>query len=526
MTDQPAAPARADTTFHQTAQPTHVATAIPFGGKSTRIGVFFARKITYRHNDATGENFYELSSNVDPQNTTDPRTIIIDDVGSDIFKAILEADPRVDDLFRDESRDLYPRLEVTAGDRVLRPTKPNAQLYRVKSWKSMPMSGIESAARDTIRTMDTLHDIGRDAGLARQERIDIIRKWQLRDMNHYIYPAAVELMGAKFIKPSEIYTEETTVELSEQATDDILNDMVAEEEFGEGVAAQAIAEQEARINTQPLVKAASKKVEQTASAVYTPDPTNAPTMSELDAAFPRDEFGNPKDTHWSEILENAERFVDAITPAAQERGIKPSQLIDEACKVLEVDALIDYKGTGKEAVQAILKAWKPAIEKTPSKTGAVDSVGSVEPGITNEAAVASKKADSDGVIESDDKLIDKAQFRKQRTIKIQGQNYLKAGDRVVMFRADHPGWAVETEAVQLSPEFAVFKATVKDDTGKLLATAHGFCTPALSQKVSGRFVEKAETAAVARVLAFVGYGTDDSLDDSDYLSDSPVKAIA
>jgi len=116
---------------------------------------------------------------------------------------------------------------------------------------------------------------------------------------------------------------------------------------------------------------------------------------------------------------------------------------------------------------------------------------------------------------------DKKTIRKENTIKISGQNYLKAQGRVTMWKNDHPDWTLETDAVSISPEFAVFKASIKNAEGRVVSTGHGMCTPQLATKVSGRFVEKAETAAIARALALAGYGTDDTLDDSDYLSDSP-----
>lgn len=137
-----------------------------------------------------------------------------------------------------------------------------------------------------------------------------------------------------------------------------------------------------------------------------------------------------------------------------------------------------------------------------------------------------KPISQESVNVSEQPIIDKAQFRKERMINVSGQKYLKAGDRVVMFRADHPDWALETETVAIAPDFAVFKAYVRDSAGKVLSTGHGYCTPDLAKKVSGRFVEKAETAAISRALALAGYGSDDTLDDSDYLSDSPVTKAA
>jgi hypothetical protein len=176
-------------------------------------------------------------------------------------------------------------------------------------------------------------------------------------------------------------TKEWKMELSEQATDAILNDMVAEEEFGEGVAAQAIAEQEARIDTQPLVKAAEKKVANT----------------------------------WANDDEKFAIFSKRLTTLATTYGIDPGHAFIEGVRVLKVKVWGDYTGTANEALKAIETAWKPAEppeEKTASKKAAIDNVGSVEPPIENEAiqlpkkgqeidaAKSANKPDSDGVIQS------------------------------------------------------------------------------------------------------------------------------
>lgn len=221
--------------------------------------------------------------------------------------------------------------------------------------------------------------------------------------------------------------------------------------------------------------------------------------------------------------------IDAARKRISDMGIKTAEDFKAATNYDNIPAAIE---AGELLKSLEDRCWMWAIEndkKQPaeSATKAADlGVASVAelltPATANEPQAQGKSPmENEKTIE-----IDKSEFRKQRTIKVQGRDYLKAGDRVIMFRSDHPDWTLETDAVQLLPDFAVFKAFIKDNTGKLLATAHGFCTPDLAQKVSGRFVEKAETAAIARALALVGYGTDDTLDDSDYISDSPIERKA
>jgi hypothetical protein len=107
-------------------------------------------------------------------------------------------------------------------------------------------------------------------------------------------------------------------------------------------------------------------------------------------------------------------------------------------------------------------------------------------------------------------------------IKLKGKDYMMVHQRLVWFREEHPNWSIETEFVTLSDEAATAKATIKDETGKVIATAHkqentaGF----------GDFMEKAETGAVGRALLLCGYGTAFAaadLDEGERIVDTPVE---
>jgi hypothetical protein len=89
---------------------------------------------------------------------------------------------------------------------------------------------------------------------------------------------------------------------------------------------------------------------------------------------------------------------------------------------------------------------------------------------------------------------------------LQGQKYLKVSGRVLLFRDQHPGGAITTELVQLDLQagFALYRATVIDNEGKLLGTAYGSET---QKGFPPGWVEKAETVAVGRALAVAGFGT-------------------
>lgn len=106
-------------------------------------------------------------------------------------------------------------------------------------------------------------------------------------------------------------------------------------------------------------------------------------------------------------------------------------------------------------------------------------------------------------------------------LNLRGKDYLEVKYRLVWFREDHPLWSVETELISVTERTACARALVRDEQGRVIATSHKF------ESVSGfpDFLEKAETGAIGRALALIGYGTQfcaDELDEGDRIVDSPV----
>lgn len=102
------------------------------------------------------------------------------------------------------------------------------------------------------------------------------------------------------------------------------------------------------------------------------------------------------------------------------------------------------------------------------------------------------------------------------------QDYLKVQYRLVWFRDAAPDGTIETQMVHLDTEhqLAVFKAEVADGKGAI-ATGHGSETA----KDFTDYIEKAETKAIGRALAALGYGTQftgDELDEGTRIVDAPV----
>lgn len=109
-------------------------------------------------------------------------------------------------------------------------------------------------------------------------------------------------------------------------------------------------------------------------------------------------------------------------------------------------------------------------------------------------------------------------------MKLKGKDYLQVAWRLVWFRDPDDGcptYGLETELIEHGEDWAVFKATITDNEGNIVSTGHG----SESRADFGDYLEKAETKAVGRALAMLGYGTQfaaDELDEGERIVDSPI----
>lgn len=105
-------------------------------------------------------------------------------------------------------------------------------------------------------------------------------------------------------------------------------------------------------------------------------------------------------------------------------------------------------------------------------------------------------------------------------MKLKGKDYLQVMWRIVWFREQHPEWAIDTEMVSHENEAAVFRAKILDESGALRSSGYG----SESKRDFGDYLEKAETKAVGRALAMLGFGTQfaPELDEGERIVDSPV----
>jgi hypothetical protein len=106
-------------------------------------------------------------------------------------------------------------------------------------------------------------------------------------------------------------------------------------------------------------------------------------------------------------------------------------------------------------------------------------------------------------------------------MRLKGKDYLQVMWRLVWFREDHPDWSIDANILEADAEHAVFKAVICDENGVQKCSGHG----SESKRDFGDFLEKAETKAVGRALAMLGYGTQftaTELDEGERIVDSPV----
>ena len=86
--------------------------------------------------------------------------------------------------------------------------------------------------------------------------------------------------------------------------------------------------------------------------------------------------------------------------------------------------------------------------------------------------------------------------------KVNGHDYLEVKWRLLWFRTEHPDGEIETELVEHRDGVAVFRARVRVPGG---GSATGWGSE--SAEDFADYLEKAETKALGRALAALGYGT-------------------
>ena len=99
-------------------------------------------------------------------------------------------------------------------------------------------------------------------------------------------------------------------------------------------------------------------------------------------------------------------------------------------------------------------------------------------------------------------------------MKIRGKEYMEVKDRVMVFRKNHPSWALITEIIENNEATGsvIFKVVIEDENGRVRGTghAHEFKEDKTSMVNKTSHLENCETSAIGRALASIGIGIESS----------------
>ena len=97
------------------------------------------------------------------------------------------------------------------------------------------------------------------------------------------------------------------------------------------------------------------------------------------------------------------------------------------------------------------------------------------------------------------------------TIDIKGKEYAEVNQRIKAFRMICPNGSIETELLSNENGVCVFKATIKDEKGRILGTGTAYEKEDSSFINKTSYIENCETSAVGRALGMCGLGIDVSV---------------
>ena len=101
------------------------------------------------------------------------------------------------------------------------------------------------------------------------------------------------------------------------------------------------------------------------------------------------------------------------------------------------------------------------------------------------------------------------------TTNIKGKDYAEVNQRIKAFRMLYPTGKIITEMVSNENGICVFKASIYNDDGKILATGTAYEKENSSFINKTSYIENCETSAVGRALGVAGFGIDASIASAD-----------
>lgn len=98
-----------------------------------------------------------------------------------------------------------------------------------------------------------------------------------------------------------------------------------------------------------------------------------------------------------------------------------------------------------------------------------------------------------------------------KTTDVKGKDYAEVPQRINAFRKLYPNGCISTEIVSLEGDVCIIKATVLDNTGRVLGTGTAYEKEGSSFINKTSYIENCETSAVGRALGMCGIGIDTSV---------------
>ncbi len=104
-----------------------------------------------------------------------------------------------------------------------------------------------------------------------------------------------------------------------------------------------------------------------------------------------------------------------------------------------------------------------------------------------------------------------------KTVDIKGKSYVMVNERLKAFRAEHKGYGLLTEIIELTADSCTMQAKIIDEKGQVIAmgTAREEREDKSSMVNRTSFVENCETSAWGRALGNFGIGIDESIASAD-----------
>ena len=98
-----------------------------------------------------------------------------------------------------------------------------------------------------------------------------------------------------------------------------------------------------------------------------------------------------------------------------------------------------------------------------------------------------------------------------KTTDVKGKDYAEVPQRINAFRKLYPNGGIITDIINLEGGVCVIKATVVDDSGRVLGTGTAYEKEGSTFINKTSYIENCETSAVGRALGMCGIGIDTSV---------------